>query len=114
MNFLYQERLCSEKVNMEREKAHLEFSVLVHGSYCKTDDSGDHDQDIHVAAAVPCEITDDVDVPVLTCDSGKSECDIMKNTIQLLKKKTVFLFADYNYIRLGKFSNDIIINRFVD
>lgn len=60
---------------MEREKAHLGFSVLVHGSYCKTDDSGDHDQDIHVAAAVPCayhEITDDVDVPVLTCDSGKS------------------------------------------
>lgn len=73
INFLYQERLCSEKVNMEREKAHLEFSVLVHGSYCKIDDSGDHDQDI--AAAVPCayhEITDDVDVPIMTCDSGKS------------------------------------------
>eukprot|EP00105_Crassostrea_gigas_P030854 XP_011453326.2 PREDICTED: THAP domain-containing protein 4 [Crassostrea gigas] len=67
------ERLCSEKVNMEREKAHLELSVLVHGSYCKMDDSGDHDQDI--AAAVPCayhEITDDVDVPIMTCDSGKS------------------------------------------
>lgn len=75
MNFLYQERLCSEKVNMEREKAHLEFSVLVHSSYCKTDESGDHDQDIHIAAAVSCayhEITDDVDVPVLTFDSGKS------------------------------------------
>lgn len=37
---------------MEREKAYLEFSVLVHGSYCKTDDSGDHDQDR--AAAVSC------------------------------------------------------------
>lgn len=75
MNFLYQERLCSEKVNMEREKAHLEFFVLVHGSYCKTGDSGDHDQDIHEAAAVPCayhEITDDVDTPVSTSDSGKS------------------------------------------
>lgn len=73
INCLYQERLCSEKVNMEREKAHLEFSVLVHGSYCKMYDSGDHDQDI--AAAVPCayhEITDDVDVPIMTCDSGKS------------------------------------------
>lgn len=100
-HFFIRERVCLEKVNMEREKAHLEFSVLVHGSYCKTDDSGDHDQDR--AAAVPCayhEITDDVDVPVLTCNSDKSWMWFNEKYNKIIENNRLSSLANFQMISL--------------
>ncbi|XP_061178177.1 uncharacterized protein LOC133186841 [Saccostrea echinata] len=68
------EKLCSERINRERESANLEFSLLAHGSYCRsTDESGDHSTEGNALTRLSDHDengpTDDVDIK-LTCDAG--------------------------------------------
>lgn len=67
------------------------------------DDSGDHDQDIHVAAVVSCayhEITDDVDVPVFTCNSDKSWMWFNEKYNKIIEKNRMSSLANFQMISL--------------